>query len=314
MDKTSPREILLNYGKWIGSTDFAKLIAKKRSVTERQAKNLINKVYRNKEIKRFIFPDRSVIYGLAEFGPPTNDAIPTGTTSSGANFQSTSKDHQDGVTQANANSVAKNIETHRVVQTRSFGVGETVIPPLPDILRVEAENNIRIIEEARRELRFFREPTVEEIAAKIGCHPEDARFILNEFVNAGLTDWREQSGQEAEKEAKDAITLAGLLFLEKEGQQTRRLKALCEKVKSMASSGVRKRAEDILKNYPDMVPKAIWESPELDPKASKRPIGKGVVVPDPEVNWIVLQWPDETNIKWRQIFHSEPPQRQYWNA
>jgi hypothetical protein len=200
------------------------------------------------------------------------------------------------------------------VQTRSFGVGEMLVPPLQDILRTEAENSIRIIEEARRELKFFREPTVEEIAAKIGCLPEAARFMLNELVHSRLTDWKEQSDQEAQKEARDSINLAAWLFWEKKGQQTMRLRAFCEKVKSEASPSVRKRAEDILQNYPDLVPKVIVETAELNSIPSKRAIGRGIVVPVLEDNWVGVQWPDETNIRWRQIFHRESPKHQYWNA
>lgn len=70
MEETSPREVLLRHGKWITAKDFAKLIANKRDVSERQAKTLISKAYRNKEIKKHIFSDRTVIYGLAELGPP----------------------------------------------------------------------------------------------------------------------------------------------------------------------------------------------------------------------------------------------------
>ena len=72
MNKTSPREVLLHYGKWIGATEFTKLLSEKRQVTQRHAKTLITKAYRNNEVTKHIFPDRRVWYGLPEFGPPTS--------------------------------------------------------------------------------------------------------------------------------------------------------------------------------------------------------------------------------------------------
>src|SRR3990170_5464227 len=72
MEDISPREILSKHGKWIGATEFAKLVAEKRSITERQAKNLMSEAYHAKEIKKHVFSDRTVIYGLTEFGPPVS--------------------------------------------------------------------------------------------------------------------------------------------------------------------------------------------------------------------------------------------------
>ena len=75
MKEISIREILLQYGKWISSTEFANLIAKKRNVDIRQAYNLIKKAYENREIQKHIFLDGSVWYGLPEFGPPSPTLI-----------------------------------------------------------------------------------------------------------------------------------------------------------------------------------------------------------------------------------------------
>jgi hypothetical protein len=72
MEETSPREVLLKHGKWIGSTDFVELVARKRGISGRWAKKLITDAYLKKDIKKHIFPDRTVIYGLTEFGPPAN--------------------------------------------------------------------------------------------------------------------------------------------------------------------------------------------------------------------------------------------------
>ena len=78
MINASPREVLLRHGRWIGASDFAKLVADKRGVSERHAKTLISKAYSDGEIKKHNFPDRTVIYGLAEFGPPTSEPIRLG--------------------------------------------------------------------------------------------------------------------------------------------------------------------------------------------------------------------------------------------
>src|SRR5208283_3120138 len=74
MDKTSPREVLLRHGRWVSATEFAKLVAEKKNVSERQAKTLISKAHLGHAIERHAFSDRTVIYGLAEFGPPTGEA------------------------------------------------------------------------------------------------------------------------------------------------------------------------------------------------------------------------------------------------
>jgi hypothetical protein len=71
MEKISPDEILRRHGKWMVSSDFVKLVGEKRDVGNRQAQNLIKKAYKNKKILKHIFSDRSVIYGLAEFAPPS---------------------------------------------------------------------------------------------------------------------------------------------------------------------------------------------------------------------------------------------------
>lgn len=65
----SPAEILLGHGKWIDSSGFVKLVSQKRQVTERQAYNLIKEAHSKKEIIRATLPDRTVLYGLSEFGP-----------------------------------------------------------------------------------------------------------------------------------------------------------------------------------------------------------------------------------------------------
>ena len=69
MGKISPVEILRKYGKWIPRKGFLELVAKDRSVTPRQAINIIKK--EGKDIQKHFFYDGKLIYGLPEFGPPT---------------------------------------------------------------------------------------------------------------------------------------------------------------------------------------------------------------------------------------------------
>ena len=69
MSNISVAEILKMYGKWIEGKPFAKLVANKKSVSERHGYNLIKASLKKKEILRFPI-NGSVLYGLAEFGPP----------------------------------------------------------------------------------------------------------------------------------------------------------------------------------------------------------------------------------------------------
>lgn len=76
MYKIAVAAILRKHGTWIESSEFIKLIAKKRGVQDRQAYNILKEAVDNKssqfekEIIRHVFSDRTVIYGLPEFGPP----------------------------------------------------------------------------------------------------------------------------------------------------------------------------------------------------------------------------------------------------
>jgi hypothetical protein len=64
----SVADMLKEYGKWMQSKDLVELVAKRLNVSERQAFRKISQAYKNKEILRQILPDRTVIYGLPEFG------------------------------------------------------------------------------------------------------------------------------------------------------------------------------------------------------------------------------------------------------
>src|SRR4030067_2351801 len=72
MEKISPDEILRKHGKWVESSKFAEIIAEKREVSVRQARNIMKN--ESTKIIKHVFSDRTVIYGLPEFGPPKLEA------------------------------------------------------------------------------------------------------------------------------------------------------------------------------------------------------------------------------------------------
>ena len=72
MIKISPDEILLKHGKWISRLEFIELIIHERNVGKRQAYNIIKDFMRkSRRIKKHLFQDRTTMYGLEEFGPPS---------------------------------------------------------------------------------------------------------------------------------------------------------------------------------------------------------------------------------------------------
>jgi hypothetical protein len=69
MFSVSVAEMLKLCGKWVRATEFVDFISRRRKISTRQAHNLIKKAVSNGEIIRVPLRDRSVLYGLAEFGP-----------------------------------------------------------------------------------------------------------------------------------------------------------------------------------------------------------------------------------------------------
>jgi len=141
----------------------------------------------------------------------------------------------------------------------SIGIRED---PLEDLQKAEAEQKdvMDAMEELRRELRFFREPTVDEVALKTGRKLETVKPLL--YSLAPKTGWKPQSQERAEKEAKDTINLAGwLCWKEKSGylnpklEDQSRLEDQSKEAVNNASADMHRRAQNILTNYPDLVPK-----------------------------------------------------------
>jgi len=223
MDEVSPREVLLKHGRWVGATEFAKLVAEKRSVSDRQAKTLISKAYFDREIRKHVFPDRTVIYGLAEFGPPTGEA------------------------------------TH-------------IDAGAPEVEWVR-----KGLEDLRFEFRFFREPTVKEVACRVGMRPEIVESVLYEL--APKTGW-EEPHENAEKMAVDVINLAGWLCWKQRNEQNPQMQALADREIGRASKETLRRAQKIVENYPDLVPSVSLQE---------------------------IVWPEKTKSMWTEVFGSEAP-------
>jgi hypothetical protein len=87
--------------------------------------------------------------------------------------------------------------------------------------------------------------------------------------------------------AKEAINLAAWLRFKEKGELNPQLIALSKKAIDSASMNAIERAQIILKNYPNLIPK---------------------------VDVTELKWPDETKTKWIQIFGCEPPAPQCWSS
>jgi hypothetical protein len=76
MEKISVREILLQLGKWVRSSELAELIHKRCGVTTRMAYLYIKDACDRKEIIKYPYPDGvTVIYGLPEWEPPNFDQL-----------------------------------------------------------------------------------------------------------------------------------------------------------------------------------------------------------------------------------------------
>lgn len=65
----SVADILRMHGKWIEASEFTKLVTKKQNISDRHAYRKIKQACKEKEIRRVVYPDRSVVYGLSEWRP-----------------------------------------------------------------------------------------------------------------------------------------------------------------------------------------------------------------------------------------------------
>ncbi len=136
------------------------------------------------------------------------------------------------------------------------------------------------LEELRKEFRYLRDPRVKEIAERIGKPPGVVEPIVYALIRE--TGWSEPD-ENAQTDARDAVNLAGWLNAEKNGGVPAFLKWQCDEAKARASDSGRRRAQNILTNYP-----------ELTPRIQER----------------LLEWPDETRAVWYRVFKTEAPRNQ----
>lgn len=138
----------------------------------------------------------------------------------------------------------------------------------------------KILEELRHELCHYREPTLNEVALQTGYLSPQLRDYLT------LADWKNESKKESKRVAEQAINLAGWLNYRKTGDLSPMLISLSQKAIDSASMFALKKAQIIIANYPELVPK-------VDLKG--------------------LKWPEETKVKWVRIFGDDPPISQFLN-
>jgi hypothetical protein len=352
----SAKEILRKHGKWIQKCDFDKLVAQKKGVGERQARNIIGKEFKDNKILRHIFFDGDTIYGLAEFGPPTyGETSNAGTDSHAVQVSSGKIEPQENKLIDTKDNYYCEKCSIILVQRSPTTFSSPTPPGLPDkficpscdfkndLLKMyterrnlalrhdvklkpnlsdaDVERVLKAIELTRHELRFFREPTINEIAIKINCTPQVARQILDELVKAYLIDWKEQSEKQALQEAKDAIDLAGWLSWKEKKEENDRLTAFFIRTLNESSEEVLRRSQNIRKNYPNLVPKVNNIEPKWHQVPPPRPSGKGLIRPNydepPMPSEIaqklktkpvpLLEWPLETTNEWKKIFGRLPP-------
>jgi len=75
MPNMTVADILKIHGKYVESKQLVSLVAEKMSIDQRQAYRKIKESFQNNDIKKFQLPDRSVLYGLAEFGPLSSEKM-----------------------------------------------------------------------------------------------------------------------------------------------------------------------------------------------------------------------------------------------
>ena len=75
----------------------------------------------------------------------------------------------------------------------------------------EDDQLIKAIEELRKdELKFFRDPSINEIAVKVKMDPKDVEYFLDRF--GWKLHWKKWNHSDAAREARELLELAGLLL------------------------------------------------------------------------------------------------------
>jgi DNA-binding HxlR family transcriptional regulator len=143
----------------------------------------------------------------------------------------------------------------------------------------------RAVKAIRKETCFLKEPTVREIAAKVGEVPENVNPVI--YRLAPKIGWNEQTVEEAEKEARDALEVAAWMRWQEKGEQNAELGSMAKESIQTASKIVHDRAKRILKNCPEILPEA---------KPSQRAHDSFCTAG--------LEWPREAFNAWTRVFGS----------
>jgi len=145
--------------------------------------------------------------------------------------------------------------------------------------RNEAAAVKKALEELRHEFRFFREPTLNEVALKSGCFT-DSRYMKDYLFLAGWKPPRLNDIDFIKSLAEQAINLAAWLRFKSSGELNPQLIARSKRAIDAASMSAIGSAQEILKKYPEIVP---------------------------EIKETELKWPDEAKKKWMEVFGCDPP-------
>jgi hypothetical protein len=148
----------------------------------------------------------------------------------------------------------------------------------PQSRKAEADNIRKAVEEMRKEFYYLKDPTLTEVACKVGKPPATVEPLL--YAQAQQTGWTPPD-ETTQTEAQDAINLAGWLNAEKNNQITPERKPRCEQAKARASKRTRQIAQNLLECFPNLIPKIF-----IDDR---------------------LMWPEETAAAWYRTFKTESP-------
>jgi DNA-binding transcriptional ArsR family regulator len=103
-------------------------------------------------------------------------------------------------------------------------------------LDLAVERAVKTISEERH---FLKEPTVKEIAARVGETPENVNPVI--YRLAPKIGWKEQTVEEAETEARDALTVAAWMRWLERGEPNAEFECMVNENIETASKSIKDR-------------------------------------------------------------------------